>query len=131
MRRIKNFVFLWMVVACSSCINYHDMPKSLKFPKEGGTLRLHCDEANYGWSIRTYNGSVLANEFENYEILDEDSMPVAKSIRMQGEWLTLKIDNYGMDWELTASPNPSGHSRKLYIDYTIPPDYIDMKISQK
>lgn len=102
---MKKTSFLWMLVmivlslCLTSCFNNGDWPKTVKFPRQGGTKIVSGDVA-YAFSIEDWNGNILDSEAWHKDSLEN----TPDTVKLAYEWLTVIVNPQGNEMTLIADP---------------------------
>ena len=123
MRKILPLIIIFVALCFTSCLeNHHGYPKNVSFPAEGGTIDITGDEFFVYMDITDYDGHdsdhSKPEDMENYYY---DSY----------QWLTAMSEKGSKKITLTAEPNTTGRTRKLYLHLNFCPEYADILIKQK
>lgn len=126
MKRMAKIVLTGLVLLLASCSILHNYgyPYSISFGQEGGTKEISGKDCPYLLEIKNADGERVSVGFLDDEFAASDSFWVSH------HWLTVKAKKGDDKVLITAEPNTTGHSRKLYVLGMIMDSFFDTTVKQ-
>lgn len=123
---MAKIVLTGLVLLLASCSILHNYgyPYSISFGQEGGTKEISGKNCPYRLEIKNADGEGVSVHAFDDEFASSDSFGVSH------QWLTVKAEKGDHKVFITAEPNTTGHSRKLYVHGWIDDSFFDTKVKQ-